>query len=68
MSGSESFGSGERYYSVLCPVTYKFVDQDQDTILCPRSGLISYRYVVKIITICSEPIRYSINKIIQCNS
>jgi len=42
MSGSESFGSGERYYSVLCPVTYKFVDQDQDTILCPRSGLISY--------------------------
>jgi len=42
MSGSESFGSGERYYAVLCPVTYKFVNQDQDTFLCSRCNLVSY--------------------------
>ena len=41
MSGSESFGSGERFYHGVCPVTLRTRDEAaEDGVTCPRCGLV----------------------------
>ena len=41
MSGSESFGSGERFYHGVCPVTLRTRDEAAEAgVTCPRCGLV----------------------------
>ena len=50
VSGSESFGFGERYYHSLCPVSLT-VRNTRDTgdpgagVSCPRCDMVWYRWV-----------------------
>ena len=55
MSGSQSFGCGERYYATVCPVTHTTWlpnnNKNDDItgnsgVLCPKCGLVWYRSVV----------------------
>ena len=47
VSGSESFGFGERYYHSLCPVSLAVRDTGDPGagVSCPRCDMVWYRWV-----------------------
>ena len=50
VSGSESFGFGERYYHSLCPVSLALRDSGDPGagVSCPRCDMVWYRWVTLI--------------------
>lgn len=41
--GSQSFGSGERYYGSVCPVTHETMMAGGQGVVCPRCRMVWYR-------------------------